>query len=508
MGVTVGALLEIPHLRLRLHSGSSGLERDVTWTHTSDLPEPWQWVGRGELLMTNGMSFPAAARDQVDHLRRLEAVGVSGLAIGKEMYCPELTDEFTRASNELGLPVLWIAYPMPFVAISRAVAEATLLEQSQRLIRTARIYDTLRRTTGRAGDRSTVAEALSAELGAAVFVCDRESGAAYHPGGPHPTTSVAEAVRMAQGGKAALAAGARSVMVDDGGEVLVADVPTHDQAVLAVERPSGLALDGILLQHAATVAALELSQTKLGLEHTRRAGAETTAQLLDGRTDARTGRRLLLDSGLDPDRSVIACLADAADNRLREVHVRLWRAQIPHILALRGAVVHAVVPDTEEAAAGMVAAVGPGAHVGISGQLRGANRAAEAGREALWALGGARQSGAPIHRFGEATEIAGPASLEADQSLVDQVLGPLLRHDAEHQSEFVPTLAAFLENRRSWQATAEAMHLHRQTVLYRIKRIEKLTGRNLADTETVALTWLALRARARLTGGGQQVKST
>lgn len=501
VGVTVGELLAIPHLRLRLHSGSPGLDREVTWTHTSDLPEPWQWVGRGELLMTNGMSFPTDAEDQVHLLERLSGVGVSGLAIGERMYCPNLTDRFAQVSDELALPILWIAYPMPFVAISRAVAEATLLEQSQRLIRTARIYDTLRRTTGRALDGSAVAEALSAELRTEVFVCDRESGAAYHPDGPHPGARVVEAVRLAGAGGAALIAGARSVIVDDEHEVLVADIPTHDQAVLAVKRPAGLALDGILLQHAATVAALELSQTKLGLEHKRRAGAEATAQLLDGRTDHRSARRLLLDAGLDPERSVLACLGDASQERLRETHVRLWRTRIPHILALREAIVHAFVPDTTEAVTGLVAAVGPGGHVGVSGHLRMASRAAEAGREGLWALGAARQSGAPMQRFGDATELTGSGSLEDDQSLVDQVLGPLLRHDADNQSDLLPTLATFLDHRRSWQATAEAMHVHRQTVLYRIKRIERLTGRSLADTETVAVMWLALRARARLTGG-------
>jgi Purine catabolism regulatory protein-like family len=61
VSITVRELLDMPHLQLRLHSGKAGLDRQVTWTHTSDLPEPWQWVSAGELLMTNGMSFPAAA---------------------------------------------------------------------------------------------------------------------------------------------------------------------------------------------------------------------------------------------------------------------------------------------------------------------------------------------------------------------------------------------------------------------------------------------------------------
>jgi purine catabolism regulator len=498
MGITVGELVAVPHLRLRIHCGRSGIDREVTWTHTSDLPRPWEWVGPGELLMTNGMSFPAGAAEQADLVRQLVAVGVSGLAIGEQMYCPELTPRFVRTSDELGLPVLWVSYPLPFVSISRAVAEATLLEQSQRLMRTARIYDTLRRTTGAATDQSSIAVALSSELGCAVSICDRETGAAYHPGGPHPAPEVARAASVAASG--ALVAGARSVVLDNGDEVLVAEIPTHEQAVLVVARPTGLALDGILLQHAATVAALELSQTKLALEHARRSGAETLSQLLDGRADSRTARRHLATADLDPARALVVCLADAPDDRLREVHARLWRRRIPHLLAMRAGVMHALVPSTDDALDGVLAAVGAEGHVGVSGLLRSATRGAEAGREAVWALGAARQAGTRLHRFGEATSLTAPTSLAEAQSLVDEVLGPVLRHDAESHSDLLPTLESYLANRRSWQATADALHLHRQTVLYRIKRIEKLTGRSLAETETVAMMWLALRARRRLEG--------
>jgi len=54
-----------------------GLDRQVTCTHTSDLPEPWQWVSGGELLMTNGMSFPADADGQEHLLDELHRIGAS-----------------------------------------------------------------------------------------------------------------------------------------------------------------------------------------------------------------------------------------------------------------------------------------------------------------------------------------------------------------------------------------------------------------------------------------------
>ncbi|MFE7053575.1 PucR family transcriptional regulator [Streptomyces californicus] len=42
------------------------------------------------------------------------------------------------------------------------------------------------------------------------------------------------------------------------------------------------------------------------------------------------------------------------------------------------------------------------------------------------------------------------------------------------------TLETFLAHNGSWARTAEALHLHVNTVHYRVQRIEQLTGRDLA----------------------------
>lgn len=488
----------MPHLRLRLHSGQSGLDRQVTWTHTSDLPEPWQWLTGGELLMTNGMSFPDTADDQEHLLDELDRVGVSALAIGEQMYCPRLTQRFTRASERLGFPVLWVRYPMPFVAISRAVAEATLLEQSQRLMRTARIYDAIRRTTTGDVARSRIADALTRELRCPVFVCDRLTGEAYHPGGPAPTDVVTEAVRTA--GQGTLAAGARSILTSQGVEVLVGEVPAHEQAALAVIREGFVPLDGVLLQHAATVVALELSQTHLALEHTRRSGAELTTQLLDGRADQRGARRQLLSAGLDPANAVFICAACPDEARLRDLHVALWRRRIPHVTVVRSGVAHAVVPRSDTALDAVAAALGSEARVGASRVLKAIARSVEAARESAWALGTAQRTGESLVRYGSATSWSGVNGVDDAQALVERWLGALVEHDAQHQTGLIPTLEAFLANQRSWQRTATAMSVHRQTVLYRVRKIEELTGARLSETADIAQLWLALRARDLLDG--------
>ena len=492
MPITVAELLDMPHLRLRLHSGGQALDRAVDWTHTTDLPEPWRWIAGGELLMTNGMSVPRTAAGQEELIGQLVDHGAAGLAIGEQMYCPPLTRRLTRVSDALGLPVLWIAFPMPFVAISRAVAEATLLEQSQRLIRTERIYKALHGVSAEAAGLKRLTTALARELGCVVRICDRVSGDDWYPGqGPLPGH-----VRQAVGARLGhLRAGVAATSLDDGSRVLVVDVPTHSDAVLValpglVEQP-----DALLLQHAATVCALAISQARLRIEQQRRAGAELLAQILDGQMSPLSAASQLDAAGLHLE----STLCVAATNRdhpatLQNLHLRLWRDSVPHVTVHRAGLAITLIPGNPEAAESIIRAAGSAGHVGLSNVVESVGRLIEAEREARWAMHIAVDRRSRSAAYNEATPSLGPRTPDEAKLLVDQVLGALRRLPEPQASELVATLRAFLNNGRSWQKTAATLQVHRQTVLYRIRKVEELTGRTLADTADLATVWLALQA--------------
>ncbi|WP_328603813.1 helix-turn-helix domain-containing protein [Amycolatopsis sp. NBC_00345] len=65
------------------------------------------------------------------------------------------------------------------------------------------------------------------------------------------------------------------------------------------------------------------------------------------------------------------------------------------------------------------------------------------------------------------------------RSFGDKVLGPVLAYDTAHGSELLRTLRAFLEHSGSWTQTSAALHLHVNTLRYRVGRISDLTGRDL-----------------------------
>jgi sugar diacid utilization regulator len=81
------------------------------------------------------------------------------------------------------------------------------------------------------------------------------------------------------------------------------------------------------------------------------------------------------------------------------------------------------------------------------------------------------------------------------RSFRERLLGPLLTYDDQHRAELLPTLREFLACSGSWNACAARMYVHVNTVRYRIRRIEELTGRDLSRLDDQVDFFLALRIR-------------
>ncbi|MFD5751752.1 PucR family transcriptional regulator ligand-binding domain-containing protein [Streptomyces sp. NPDC127033] len=74
-----------------------------------------------------------------------------------------------------------------------------------------------------------------------------------------------------------------------------------------------------------------------------------------------------------------------------------------------------------------------------------------------------------------------------------RLLDPLRDYDRRHRAELIATLEAFLDCDGSWTRCAARLHLHVNTLRYRVGRIEQLTGRDLSRLEDKLDFFLALR---------------
>ncbi len=79
------------------------------------------------------------------------------------------------------------------------------------------------------------------------------------------------------------------------------------------------------------------------------------------------------------------------------------------------------------------------------------------------------------------------------EAFARRTLRPLLDHDRGHGSELLRTLRTFLEEDRVQRRAAARCFVHVNTIVYRVRRIEELLGKDLDDPSTVFDITLALR---------------
>jgi purine catabolism regulator len=501
MAITVGQLLRIPHLQMSLRGGAAGLDHEISWVHTSDLPNPWEWQSTGELLLTNSNGLAAGDVAQGAFIEELAKAGTSAFGVGLGMpRGSELTATLTARADELSLPVLSIPYHVPFTAVVRAVADANAREESHQVARVARLYELVRASVaaGRRGPEQL--RELGRELGVRLYLVDPETGLSLFCGTDAEEPAFAEELVncfTAHGG--ALPGVLRLYRAGrDGRETVALAVAVQgDQPAALVAEPISHRLPGLaLLQHVATVGAMELAQLEADRERARRLGADLLAQLLDRSLDPRIAERQLTEIGVDLSGAVLA-LSRAGADTIDRIHRRLARLRIPHLLVHRDEMLHLVLADLPENLDHLAHGLGPSPMVGLSNRVGDTARLAEAAHEARWALDAAVAEGRSTVRFGDETALLPRTPAEA-QAMVTSVLGPLIAHDAEHGTGYLRTLRTMLRHNRSWRLAAADLHIHKQTLGYRVRRIEQLTGRGLTRTDHIAELWFAVRAHDRL----------
>lgn len=74
-------------------------------------------------------------------------------------------------------------------------------------------------------------------------------------------------------------------------------------------------------------------------------------------------------------------------------------------------------------------------------------------------------------------DLADSTDLAAFRELVD----PLVLHDRERRSDLVRTLRVYFASGANASEAADRLFLHRNSLLYRLERIQKLTGLDLKD---------------------------
>ncbi len=475
-GVTVDDLLSYPALQLRLIAGGAGLHRSVSWAHVSELDDPTPWLLGSEMIMTTGIAMPRSAAGQRGYLERLDDAGVAALAVSAQLRMPPLRRAFFDAAEERGMPVLEIPLAVPFMAVAQEVAAAVQEDARHRLGAQLQVFGALRWLTSENLDTATLFRRLEKLSGYDIYLCTPQ-GRPLLPGVPAPDTSV-------------IPGSADAPPTIPGGFALPVPSPGGPAGFLIAferegARPAGLAV----VQHIATVAALQVAMVRTERETLRREGAEILAELLQGALEPAVARRHLLRHSIEGETVLAVVRGVTEDAVLRALEdqpcLLLKRGEDRYLLGSPG--LGDAVESLSGVAAGMSRPFSPGTPLRI------------AQREALWAASHAVASGRALVRYGD--DVTGrwlPDDPAALTDLVEHVLGEARRYDAGHGSRLLPSVRTWMERDRRTDEAAAALHVHPNTLAYRLRRFSELTGRDLSSTGAFAEVWLAIRAAGQL----------
>lgn len=70
---------------------------------------------------------------------------------------------------------------------------------------------------------------------------------------------------------------------------------------------------------------------------------------------------------------------------------------------------------------------------------------------------------------------------ERIEEFIQGTLGAILEYDEENHTDFLYTLKVYLWSNRSFLHASEKLHMHKNTVKYRVQRMEELTGKDFED---------------------------
>ena len=78
------------------------------------------------------------------------------------------------------------------------------------------------------------------------------------------------------------------------------------------------------------------------------------------------------------------------------------------------------------------------------------------------------------------------------EELMHPAIAILSDYDEKHDTDYLQTLAIWIRNERSIADSTRELHLHRNSMLYRLNRIQELTGEDFELCESRELVMLSL----------------
>lgn len=532
--VSLGDVLRLAlPLNTQLGGKADQARRSVDWvvmlTQWSDLAEQ---VQTGDLVLVPGHLQTAVNETQFKHyLRQFADHHITGLIL----FTP-IPPEIDTTAHDLNLPLLLVPEDTTPRQVHQAIASLLLNRQTATNQRTMQLYRQLSEMSREGQGLQAMTDVMAKQTGKIVVVQDKRldiqavSGLNTHnidnKAFLKSITNREELPEILRNRKAAAKARQsywQQLLPIDNYARLISPIISGDRArgYLSIIGPADDLdlLDNLTAEYGAAACALEMAKAKAVSEAKKELRGNFLEGLLTGSMPTREIERL--EGRLDHDTKqphMIITLnwanADAPSLRRLETTIN-WllsnhnRAALAHIFGGRHVCIFQALksPDDTESAHTLarrireqIEAEYPGAKItgGMSGPALSLTDWPRIYSEALQAM----QLGQRLKLINQIVEYSslGIYNLlrdleehEAVKRFNQQVIGPLVAYDDQHKGSLIETIDAYFVHHGNVSKTAEALYVHRNTLLYRLERIQELTNHDLDRAEMRLALHLALK---------------
>jgi purine catabolism regulator len=479
--------------------------RGVTATEWT---EPGPWFAPGYAVITNGMALRGSAEKQRGFIDDVHSAGVPAVGLWLPAIFRTAPVEMIGQAEAVGMPMFTIPPHIPSREIISFVMRGALTDEDRSLSRAMTAHDYLLGAVDEDDPFGALVTRVHDVLRAPVMVFSPIGEVIAATESP-PIQAMWRAVLEDQ----QVAPIERDWLFT--AAAVVGGVPFAYLAIRLHDKPRPATYGGSVARFAARVLQMICLAGQAHAEQARASRAAALSDLLDHPVPDRALLERLNLMGFAPDANVRLVIADMApsaptDEILRQLSAAFARRHAVAVFAAdQGRAVALVASHDEERA--MIEELASGNNpllsnvgVGLDGPVQSGVQ--ESRREAQLALLRARREGTRVVWFDDIGFADQLLSYVPAERLVaaTQLLAPL----RVERPDLVETLCEYLARDCNVLATAKALHLHANSLRYRLSVIERVLGRSLNSLETLLELTLALRVESMTAIGDTDIRQS
>ena len=539
---TIRETLTLPILaEAQIVAGQAGLDAFLQGAHILDTPDAWlQEDSPGVLLLTTGLGLRHNPELQAELIPRLVERGFAGLMLATGFYFQQIPGVIQETADTFNFPVIEIPGPTSLTAIAKAISESLVNRHYALWQESAQIHKRLTKLMLQGGDLNDLVRTLTELLDCSVCIEDTSfyivAAAEIGVVDEARRSSVQQGRTSTEMAQQLLKVGVYKKLLQQMEPIHLEPLPDlgmNQERVIAPividrevygylwiiinDRPL-TDLNRLTIEHGMTAAALIMLKEKAAREAQNVLSGDFFERLLQSSGNRQTLARQAgqLDYRLDHPHQVLLIYGvpnnagnfqpfhDAIKTWLRQRNQRalmLWREDYLALViesdsTLKGKqLAMALLQDTHHPAWRLLIGVGR-TYTPLSDSRSTIRQSYEEAQETVQAsLKLGRFEG--VVAFDELGLLHWLYHLSPEQRADNAYLQQIVRlaaHDAKYQTELVRTLEAYLEHGYSLVDTAKALHVHRNTLIKRLERIEQLGQLELDQPMLLLNLYAALKS--------------